>query len=246
MDLRLDETGFGTLKIFQCPEEFCYGIDAVLLADYAAGAAKKQKNRCRIMDLGTGTGIVPLILSHKTDAGYIAGLEVQEESFALAQKNVFCNNLEDRLHFFRGDVCDFNSEGMEGTFDIVTSNPPYIKSRCGIESCNRVKAAARQETTGTLDDFIRCAARMLKDKGEFFMVHRPSRLVDLCESCRANRLEPKEMVFVSGKPTSVPNILLVRCVKNGKRELRIAKPMYVHNEDGSYSKRILKIYEKTM
>ncbi len=245
MDLRLDEIGFGALRLLQCPEEFCYGTDAVLLAGYAAEAARKQKQDCRIMDLGTGTGIVPLILSHKTDAGYIAGLELQEHSYMLACRNAILNQLTDRIRFFHGDVNGFCPQELCGTFDLVTANPPYIKGNCGLESRNRAKAAARQETSGSLEDFICCAARLLKDKGEFFIVHRPSRLVDLCESCRAFRLEPKEMLFVSGKPETAPNILLMRCVKNGKRQLRIAQPLYVHNEDGSYSERILKIYEKT-
>lgn len=245
MRLRLDETGFGALKIFQCPEEFCYGIDAVLLANFAASAAKKQKEKCRIMDLGTGTGIVPLILSHKTEAEYIAGLELQANSFALAQKNAEYNRLAGRLHFFLGDVSDFNEDAFCGSFDIVTANPPYVRGNCGIENKNPAKALARQETTGSLEDFVRQAARLLKDKGEFFVVHRPSRLVDLCEACRFNGLEPKELIFVSGKPSAAPNILLARCVKNGGTELRIAEPVYVHNEDGSYSDVILKIYEKT-
>lgn len=244
MNLRLDETGFGNLKIFQNPEEFCYGVDAVLLAGFASEGARKKRENCRIMDLGTGTGIVPLILSHKTQAGYIAGLEVQKNSWDLAVKNAEYNLLTGRVRFFHGDVKGFSNKSLAGTFDVVTSNPPYTAGASGIESSNKAKAIARHETTASLDDFIKTAAVLLRDKGEFYMVHRPARLVDICESCRRHRLEPKELCFVSGKPLEKPNIILVHCTKNANRELRILDPLFVHNENGSYSQEILKLYEK--
>lgn len=244
MSLRLDETGFGKLKIFQNPEEFCYGVDAVLLAGFAAEGAAKRQCRCRIMDLGTGTGIVPLILSHKTEASLIGGIEVQENSYRLAVKNAQYNNLTERVQFFHGDVKEFSHGDWAGTFDIVTSNPPYTEGAGGIESSNKAKAIARHESTASLDDFVRTAANLLKDKGDFYMVHRPSRLVDICESCRRHRLEPKELCFVSGKPFERANIILIHCTRNGNPQLRILDPLFVHNEDGSYSQQILKLYEK--
>lgn len=247
MELRFDETGFGNLGIFQAPEEFCYGVDAVLLADFAAQGANKRR-KCRIMDLGTGTGIVPLILSHKTKAEYIAGLEVQEHSFSLTKKNIEHNRLEGRVFAFHGDVSRFDEaeafDELAESFDVVTSNPPYFVGGGGLESKNSAKSIARHETTGSLDDFVRMAAKLLKDKGDFYMVHRPSRLVDICAVCRKYKLEPKELRFVSGKPMEKPNILLVHCVKHGGAELRVLEPLAVHNEDGSYTEEILKIYEK--
>lgn len=245
MDLRLDETGFGELKIFQRPEEFCYGVDAVLLADFAASSsAVRKKERCRMIDLGTGTGIIPLILSHKTEAGLICGLEVQQNSYDLAVKNAEYNGLSERLQFFHDDVSRFQHEELEQSFDVVTTNPPYTAGCRGIESKNKAKAIARHETTGSLDDFVRQAAKLLRDKGDFYMVHRPARLADICETCRKYRLEPKEMRFVSGKPGEIPNILLVHCTKNGNKELKILTPLAVHEENGNYSQEILKIYEK--
>ena len=244
MTLRFDETGFGNIGIFQEPEEFCYGVDAVLLADFAAQAAKKRKN-CRIMDLGTGTGIVPLILSHKTSASYIACLEVQEHSFELVEKNIAYNKLEDRLIGFHGDVSSFShQEELAGSFDVVTTNPPYFVGGGGLSSQNPAKAIARRETTGTLDDFLKLSAKLLRDKGDFYMVHRPDRLIDIAVCCRKHKLEPKELRFVSGKPMEKPNILLVHCVKHGNPELRVLPPLAVHNEDGSYTNEILNIYEK--
>lgn len=198
------------------------------------------------MDLGTGTGIVPLILSHKTEAGYIGGLELQQNSFDLAVKNAEHNALTDRLHFFHGDVSSFSPEETElaETFDIVTGNPPYTAGNSGIESKNKAKAIARHETSGSLDDFVRQASKLLRDRGDFYMVHRPSRLVDICEACRKYRLEPKEMRFVSGKPGEKPNIILVHCTKNGNRELKILEPIAVHDKKGNYTQEILTIYEK--
>ncbi len=245
MGLRLDDTGFGGLEIFQQPEEFCYGVDAVLLADFASQAARKRKACCRIMDLGTGTGIVPLILSHKTEAAYIGGVEIQNNSYQLALKNCRHNGLSGRLHFFHEDVLDFGKGQLSESFHIVTANPPYTAGSRGIESSNRAKAIARHETTAALEDFVKTAARLLRDRGDFYMVHRPARLVDICESCRVYGLEPKEMRFVSGKPMEKPNIVLIHCVKNGNRELKLLDPLYVHQENGTYSDEILKIYEKT-
>lgn len=245
MELRLDDTGFGGIHIYQNPQEFCYGVDAVLLADFASGSPAARREKSRIIDLGTGTGIVPLILSHKTKAGKIYGVEVQEASWQLAEKNREYNNLTDRLEFIKSDIKELDEMYREG-FDIVTSNPPYTAGNCGIESANRAKMIARHETTADLDDFIARAAWLLKDKGDFYMVHRPGRLIDICESCRKHRLEPKELRFVSGKPMDKPNILLVHCVKNGNRQLKVLDPLAVRNEDGDYTEEICEIYEKNL
>ena len=246
MQLRLDDTGFGGIEIFQNPQELCYGVDAVLLADFASKPPSAAKEKSRIIDLGTGTGIVPLILSHKTKAGEIMGVEVQEASWKLAERNRVHNGLADRLKFINCDINELKDESLRGSFDIVTSNPPYTAGSCGIESANRAKMIARHETTASLDDFIARAAWLLRDKGDFYMVHRPGRLIDICESCRKHRLEPKELRFVSGKPMEKPNILLVHCVRNGKRQLKILEPLAVRNEDGSYTDEICRIYEKTV
>lgn len=247
MESRLDETGFGQVKILQNPEEFCYGVDAVLLADMASKEIN-QKNQSRVIDLGTGTGIVPLILSHKTKAGYIAGVELQEHSYNTALKNIKLNGLEGRLDFLQADVHDIamkkSKEPELGTFDVVTTNPPYTENQGGLTSKNKAKAIARHETTASLEDFVKASAGLLRDKGDFYMVHRPSRLVDICYLCRKYKLEPKELQFISGKPLEKPNIILVHCVKNGNRELKLMNPLFVHNEDGGYSREILEIYEK--
>jgi len=247
---RIDNIGFGNLRLIQKPEDFCYGVDAVLLSHFAAtngeNENKKRVNSKRSADLGTGTGIVPLILSHKTDIEEIFGLEIQNESFQCALKNIKINKLEKRINIIQGEVSDTEKifgKDLLGTFDLVTTNPPYILHNGAIKNENTAKMLARHETSGLLDDFIRAASLLLKQKGDFYMVHRPSRLVDICVSCRANKLEPKGIRFVSSKEGEIPNILLIHCVKYGSAGLKFMKNLNVY--DGfEYSKEIKEIYER--
>lgn len=234
---RLDEIGFGGLKLIQKPEEFCYGVDAVILADFAA-----KKNPRRIVDLGTGTGVIPLVLSHKTGAEQIYGIEYQEASRQRAVRNAELNGLSGRLSFIQANVADFNR--LKGWADAVTANPPYMAGRGGLINSNSAKAIARHETVGTLEDFISCACRLLKDKGDFFMVHRPSRLVDIFALCRSCALEPREMRLVAPIKGRPANIVLIHCVKGGGRELRILPELYVYQDKGVYSDDIQRIYER--
>lgn len=245
MSERIDNIGFGGLKLIQDPEEFCYGVDAVILADFAARSLSGKPKS--IVDLGTGTGIVPLILSHKTDAPQIIGVELQAASFARAQKNVQLNGLQGRLKFVNCDVKNVaDREGclgfLRGKADAVTTNPPYMVNLGGITNYNTAKAIARHETTAGLKDFLACAAALLKPKGDLFMVHRPSRLADICCYARENRLEPKELCFVSPNVRKAPNIVLVHCVKDGGRELKILDPLFVYDENGNYTQELRKCY----
>lgn len=247
---RIDCIGFGDLRLIQKPEDFCYGVDAVLLAHFAAthGEQKNPKRvkSMRAIDLGTGTGIVPLILSHKTDLEEIYGLEIQKESFLLALKNIEMNGLEDRIKILQGDVSEienFIKTDLIGTFDMVTANPPYILNNSAIKNKNNAKMLARHETTGLIDDFISAASRLLKPKGDFYMVHRPSRLIDISVSCRMNKLEPKGIRFVSSRQGEIPNILLIHCVKYGNPELKFMKNLNIY-EGTEYSEEIKEIYEK--
>ena len=240
---RLDETGFGSLKLIQKPEEFCYGVDAVILADFAAKYARK--NFRSAVDLGTGTGIIPLILSHKTEIPQITGIEVQKDSFDRAERNRTLNGLTDRVSFIHGDVKDYREWGrlMQGSCDLVTSNPPYTAGSSGQTSANPAKMIARHETTASLEDFIKCAAYILRDRGEFFMVHRPSRIVDICCLGRQHGLEVKELQFVSPNVNGKPNILLVHMVKGGGPEVKMLPPLYVYDLDGNYTPELRLAYE---
>ena len=247
---RLDKTGFGSLSLIQKPEDFCYGVDAVILAHFAAVRGEHEKTARtrgkRSMDLGTGTGIIPLILSHKTDIEKIYGIEVQNDSYHRAMRNVQINNLENRLEMIHGDVSAIESAvGKErfATFDMVTANPPYSVNEGAIKNENSAKMIARHETSGLLKDFISAAATLLMPGGDFYMIHRPSRLVDVCVLCREYNLEPKGIRFVSPSEGEKPNIFLIHSVKNGNPELKFMKNLNIHEGNG-YSKELLTIYEK--
>ncbi len=241
---RLDEIGFGGLRLIQKPEEFCYGVDAVILADFAAKYSRKTFRSA--VDLGTGTGIIPLILSYKTEIPSITGIEVQAASFDRARRNSSMNGLEGRVEFVHGDVKDYKTgwgKSLQGSVDLVTSNPPYTAGSSGLTSSNPAKLIARHETTASLEDFMKCAAYVLRDKGEFFMVHRPSRIVDICCLGRQYGLEVKELQFVSPNRESKPNILLVHMVKGGGRETKMLPPLYVYDMDGNYTPDLLDAYK---
>lgn len=234
---RIDQTGFSDLKLIQKPDEFCYGVDAVILADFAS-----RKKTERVVDLGTGTGIIPLIMSHKTDAKKIYGIEYQKDSYDRANRNAELNGLKERVEFINANVKDFSD--LDEWADTVTANPPYMAHHGGIINGNSAKTIARHEVAGTLEDFIRCACRILKNKGDFYMVHRPSRLVDIFYLCRKYRIEPKEIRFVAPMKGKPANIVLIHCVKNGGSELKILSDLYVYGKQGVYSDEIQRIYER--
>ncbi|MGI6751418.1 MAG: tRNA1(Val) (adenine(37)-N6)-methyltransferase [Anaerovoracaceae bacterium] len=236
---RIDSIGFGNLKLIQNPSEFCYGVDAVLLADFA-----KLKDGSRAIDLGTGTGIIPLILSHKTGAHEIKGVEIQEKSWERATRNAKLNGLEDRIHFILGDVKNFYKESDLEAFDAVLANPPYTKGEGGIKSCNAARMIARHESSATLGDFLKTASLLLKPRGEFFMIHRPTRLVEIFCLCREYQMEPKEVKLVMPYPGEEPNLILIRCVKGGGIELRFHHPLYIYDGKGGYTQELLNIYER--
>jgi len=249
---RIENTGFGNIKLIQDSEQFCYGVDAVILADFAYSFCPDFTDAA---DLGTGNGIIPFILSHKNNFANIVGVEVQKDVTELAIRSCEMNGLEARVDFVTADVLDIANgkadncyvpgEGLKkSSKDIVTCNPPYFTKGGAIPSSCKAKFIARHETTAQLEDFIRAAEFLLRRKGHFFMVHRPSRLADIFYYCRKYGLEPKDMRMVVPKPGEVPNILLLHCVKGGGKELNVMKELSVYSEDGSYSDEIEKIYER--
>jgi tRNA1Val (adenine37-N6)-methyltransferase len=240
---RIDEIGFGNLRLIQKPEDFCYGIDAVLLATFA-----EVRKGCRAIDLGAGTGVIPLILSHRTEAAGIVGVEIQEEAYERGLRNIALNGLEERVRMIHGDVGQLIEGKMaeKHSFDVVLTNPPYVRGGGGLKNKESARALARHETTAELEDFIGEASLLLKDKGDFYMVHRPSRLADICVLCRRYKLEPKELRLVSPDRDTAPNLLLIHCVKHGRPELRFLAPLYVYNSDGTYTAEILRLYERDL
>ncbi|MGI6722488.1 MAG: tRNA1(Val) (adenine(37)-N6)-methyltransferase [Anaerovoracaceae bacterium] len=236
---RIDEIGFGGLRLIQDPQEFCYGVDAVLLAGFAADNC----GTCRsIVELGAGNGAVSLILCHKTDAGSITAVEVQPGAAALAARNAALNGLQDRMHVLNTDIKVMDTERLK--CDVVVTNPPYMEGGRGVTNPESPRHVARHETTASLRDFFAAAGRLLPDGGQLFMVHRPARLTDIISIAREYELEPKIMRMVSPSPGNGANIVLLKCVRGGGRELKVLPELYVRDDNGEYTEEIKLIYEK--
>lgn len=240
----IDDTGFGGIRLIQDTEGFRYGIDAVLLSWFAAEACP---GALKAAELGSGNGIVSLLLAHQKADRRVWGIDFQREAVELAERSCRLNGLEERVSFRCCDIMDLRDlhPHMEGTMDLVVSNPPYIPRGGGIPGTKQKLLSARQETTARLDDFVSAAAWLLKGRGVFCMVHRPSRLVDIFCCCREHHLEPKRVCFVHPKEGEAPNIVLVQCLQGGGREIRFDDPIYVRDSEGAYTQQILRIYGKT-
>ncbi|HIU26390.1 MAG TPA: tRNA1(Val) (adenine(37)-N6)-methyltransferase [Candidatus Copromorpha excrementigallinarum] len=239
--MKTEEIGFGGLKLIQDDEGFKYGIDAVILADFAFSIFPGAE---RIVDLGTGNGIIPLILSHKNRKALLTGVEIQESAVKSAVESVRINGLEGRIEIIRADVNEAGSRLPGHEADAVTCNPPYVARGGGMAGSLSGKYIARHETTAELTDFVKAAAWALKDRGHFFMVHRPSRLVDVFCACRKEGLEPKDIRLVCPRRGEAPNIALIHCVAGGGRELRFMKELAVYDNKGKYTDEIERIYER--
>lgn len=237
---RIDDLEFNNLKIIQNKEGFCFGIDSVLLSDFS----KNMKKNSKVIDLGTGTGIIPILLTGKTTNTQITGIEIQEEVAQMAQRSVYLNKLENRVEILNMSILDLTNKFKRASFDVVTTNPPYKKINTGVVNENDKKLISRHEITATLEDFIKNASFLLKDFGEFYMVHRPERLVDIFSIMRENRIEPKKIKFVYPNKTKKTNLVLIKGVKNGKPFLEFENNLYVYNDEGKYTDDILEIYNK--
>lgn len=235
---RIDDLQLKGLKIIQNTDGFCFGIDAVLLANFA-----KVKNKAKVVDLGTGTGIIPLIIYGKSNAEKIYGVEIQEEVFEMASRSVLMNDIKDNIEIINADLKDIKEVLPTNTFDVVTSNPPYMHND-GIKNPNDKKMISRHEVKCNLEDVIKAASILLKERGKFFMIHRPTRLIDIVSLGRKYRLEPKLMRFVHPKVDKAPNLLLVEFTKGGRPDLKIMDPLYVYGEDGKYTEEIIEIYSE--
>ncbi len=237
---RTDEIGFGGLLLTQDDDMFCYGVDAVLLAAFASRASHR-----RVIDLGTNNGVIPLIMSSLGDAEELWGVEMQEKACSLARRNVQRNGLSGRIRIVHSDVTALRDVFSAGAFDCVVTNPPYMAAGTGIVNAADALTAARHETTARLADFIGQAAYLLKDRGYFYMIHRPSRIVDIAVLCRKNALEPKYIQMISPHIGEKPNLMLIECRKNGGKELKFLDPLYIYEKEGIYSAEILRIYGRS-
>lgn len=225
------------LFIIQKQNGFKFGIDAVLLADFAKEAQSENT-----LDLCTGTGIVPILLSAKTKTQNIYGIEIQEEIAEMAHRSVQYNNLENRVHITCGDLKNADEIYGKSRFDKITCNPPYMKHGAGLQNNIGTKSLSRHEVLCTLDDVIKTSSELLIPNGRFFMIHRPLRLADIMCTMRRYKIEPKKLRFIHPSPEKAPNLLLVEGMKNGGEELKILPPLYVYDSNGKYSEEINRIY----
>ena len=235
---RIDDLEYKGLKIIQNTEGFCFGIDSILLSDFAKDIKKDSK----VIDLGTGTGIIGILLCAKTEISHMVGVEIQEEVYDIAKRNVKLNGLEEKFTLMNINIKELEKRQEIGKFDAVVTNPPYKKENTGIQNENEKRLISRHEITANLEDFIRISTQLLKDKKDLYMVHRPDRLVDIIELLRKYKLEPKKLKLVYPKPEKEPNLLLIKATKNAKPFLKVEKPLYVYKENGEYTDEILKIY----
>lgn len=234
---RIDDLGCEGLRIIQNSSWFCFGMDAVLLANYA-----DLKKNSTVVDLGTGTGIIPILLYGKNTVDKIYGLEIQEEVSEMAKRSVELNDLNEKIEILNIDLKQAEEVLGNNKFDAVTSNPPYMPVDSGLKNNTDNRTISRHEMKCSLRDVIETASRLLKQHGRFFLVHRPNRIVDILTLLREYKLEPKSIRFVHPRVGKSPNLVLIRSVKAAKPDLKFEDPLYIYNDDGSYTKEVLEIY----
>lgn len=234
---RLDELHRNGYWIIQDPGRFCFGMDAVLLSGFA-----KVKPGERALDLGTGTGIIPILLEAKTKGEHFTGLEIQPESADMAARSVAYNHLEEKITIVTGDIKEASARFGAGSFEVITTNPPYMIGQHGIQNDANAKTIARHEVLCDLDDILRESAKMLKQGGRFYMVHRPFRLAEIFSKMVAYHIEPKRMRLVYPFVDKEPNMVLIEGLRGGKSRLTVEKPLIVYKEPGVYMPEIYDIY----
>lgn len=236
-DENIDDLQLKGLYLIQKQDGFKFGIDAVLLSDFA-----QVKKKHRVMDLCTGTGIVPFLIYGKYEPQKVYGLEIQSDMVEMAERSVKLNSLEEKIEFINGDLKDIDNLKKLDRFDVVTVNPPYKLNNSGILNPLDKLAIARHEILCNLEDVIAASRVLLKDNGRMFIVHRPERLADIFTLMRKYKIEPKRVKMIHPKMGKAPNIVLVEGQRDGGAYLKWEAPLYVYDENGKYTKEIDKIY----
>lgn len=234
---RIDELHRNGYQIIQNTGAFCFGMDAVLLSGFA-----KVKPGERVLDLGTGTGIIPILLEAKTEGEHFAGLEIQEAMADMAERSVLLNHLEHKIDIKTGDIKEAGRIFGGASFDVVTTNPPYMNDSHGLKNPDMAKAIARHEVLCSLEDVVREAAKVLKPGGRLYMVHRPHRLIEIITELTRHKLEPKRMKLVHPFLDKEANMVLIEAAKGGRSMLKVEKPLIVYKEQGIYTDEIYDIY----
>lgn len=234
---RVDDLQRNHYRIIQDPGRFCFGMDAVLLSGFT-----NVKPGEHVLDLGTGTGIIPILLEAKTKGEHFTGLEIQPESADMAERSVKLNGLAERINIVTGDIKEASSIFGASSFEVVTTNPPYMIGQHGISNPEDAKAIARHEILCDLDDILRESARLLKPQGRFYMVHRPFRLAEIFSKMVEYHIEPKRMKLVYPFVDKEPNMVLIEGLRGGRSRLTVEKPLIVYKEPGVYTDEIYDIY----
>lgn len=236
-DERIDDLQRNHYGIIQRKGTFCFGMDAVLLS----GFARVRKGE-KVLDMGTGTGIIPILLEAKTEGRHFTGLEIQEESADMARRSVAYNHLEEKVDIVTGDIKAASRLFPLASFDVITSNPPYMTDTHGIKNPEAPKAIARHEVLCTLEDLVRETSRLLRPGGRFYLIHRPFRLVEIFQTLTAYKLEPKRMKLVYPFVDKEPNMVMIEAIRGAKPMIKVEEPLIVYKEPGVYHDVIYDIY----
>ena len=234
---RLDELHRKGYKIIQDPNRFCFGMDAVLLSAFA----NVRKNE-KVLDIGTGTGIIPILMEARYGGDYYVGIEIQEDVADMASRSVKYNNLEEKIIIDNADVKDALELYGSGHFDVITTNPPYMTVDKGIVNPNDTKALSRHELSVKLEDIVSISSKLLKNKGRFYMIHRPARLVEIMNVMRKYNLEIKRIRMVHPYIDKEANMVLIEAMHDGKPFLKVENPLIVYEKSGEYTKEVMDIY----
>ncbi|MCI8973120.1 MAG: tRNA1(Val) (adenine(37)-N6)-methyltransferase [Lachnospiraceae bacterium] len=234
---RIDDLERNGYQIIQNPEKFCFGMDAVLLSGFA-----QVKPGAAVLDLGTGTGIIPILIEAKTQAAKICAIEIQEESADMARRSVQLNHLEKKIDIVTGDLKEAERFFDAASFDVITCNPPYMIGQHGLTNPDAPKAIARHEILCTLEDVVRSAAKLLKTGGKFCMVHRPFRLAEIMTVMVQYRLEPKRMRLVYPYADKEPNMVLIEGCRGGRPRMTVEKPLIIFQAPNVYTDELRDTY----
>ncbi len=234
---RIDELQRDGYRIIQNPDRFCFGMDAVLLSSFA-----RAKRGERVLDLGTGNGVIPILMEAKTAGEHFTGLEIQEESADMARRSVLLNGLEDKIRIVTGDMKEAATIFGAASFHVITMNPPYMTNSHGLVNPTDAKAIARHELTCSLEEMIASAAKLLKSGGRFYMVHRPFRLAEIITLLVKYKLEPKRMRLVYPYVDKEPNMVLIEALRGGKPRITVEAPLIVYEAPGIYTEELKKLY----
>lgn len=237
---RIDDLQINNYKIIQNKEGFCFGIDSILLSEFANDIKKNSK----VIDLGTGTGILGFLLLAKYKIENVIGVEVQPEVVDMANRSIELNNLKNKFQIINCNIKDILSKIERESFDVVITNPPYKKINTGGKNENEKKLISRHEYLADISDFIKATKNVLKNNGTLYMVHRPERLSDIICGLKENKIEPKKIRFVYSKENSnEAKLVLIKAVKNGGEFLKIEKPLYIYKDNGEYTDEVMQIYQ---